>query len=238
MQPDESAFSDPSYKMTANINDKNIPLFVIHQLSDKEHQIYPLQDNASGPHKLDDGTYNHKLEFDGDENIYLELRTKNEEDMEGLVEYLFGPDLEPLAEAADSAKSYAYSVNGNEMACNVGVRAAVYLYKNDPILFPVKHNNEWGAALYCDSISDGKCYTAPENVLSGEVTWDGKANNIYDDLDNDKLSKFESISNVAGCNYPDFDELQKQANNGAIIIGVRKNASGYFGMTMPPVSVK
>ena len=72
-------------------------------------------------------------------------------------------------------------------------------------------------------------------VLSGEVTWDGRANNIYDDLDDNKLTKFETISNASGCNYPDFDELQKEANKGVAIVGVKKveGSAGHIVLIMP-----
>ncbi|HCX99492.1 MAG TPA: hypothetical protein DG754_05060 [Bacteroidales bacterium] len=121
----------------------------------------------------------------------------------------------------------AFSITGNGMACNIGVRAAVYLYKNDPILFPEKTFGNWGAPLFYDSVVNNTCHTAPENILSGEVTWEGQANKMYDDLDNGRLSKFASIANAEECNYPDFGELQKQANNGGIIIGVKKNSAGH-----------
>mgnify|MGYP006289953297 CR=1 FL=1 len=230
VQPDESTFSDPSHKMTANINDKNIPLFVIHQLSDKEHQIYPLQDNASGPHKLDDGTYNHKLEFDGDENIYLELKTKNEEDMEGLVEYLFGPDLELIQEKADSALDVGESWNPDSQACNNVVRAYLYYLKQDPVLFPeaMEPGHSYGSGL------EGP--NGP-TILKGEISWDGKANRIYEDLKNGEVTEyFSEITKSSTQTWNDFfNDIQDKANSGEIIIGVKKESStdGHIVAFMP-----
>mgnify|MGYP006290911853 CR=1 FL=1 len=221
---------DPSYKMTANINDKNIPLFIIHQLSDKDHKIYPLKENASGPHELVDGTYNHKLEFDGDDNIFLELRTKNEEDMEGLVEYLFGPDLELIQEKADSALDIGEAWNPNSEACNNVVRAYIYCLKQDPVLFPVEMEpgHRFGSGL---EGPDGP------TILKGEISWDGTANKIYKNLEDGDLSEyFSEITKSSTQTWNDFfNDMQDKANSGEIIIGVKKeiSESGHIVTFMP-----
>jgi len=221
---------DPSYKMTANINDKNVPLFIIHQLSDKDHKIYPLKENASGPYELDDGTYNHKLEFDGDDNIFLELRTKNEEDMEGLVEYLFGPDLELIQEKADSALDIGEAWNPNSEACNNVVRAYIYCLKQDPVLFPVEMEpgHRFGSGL---EGPDGP------TILKGEISWDGTANKIYKNLEDGDLSEyFSEITKSSTQTWSDFfNDIQDKTNSGEIIIGVKKESStaGHVVVFMP-----
>ena len=225
VQPDESTFSDPSHKMTANINDKNIPLFVIHQLSDKEHQIYPLQDNASGPHKLDDGTYNHKLEFDGDENIYLELRTKNEEDMEGLVEYLFIPTYDFDEETInDIIEDISDETSG--MACNFCVRDAFFRITGSDILYPYDDTNN-----VCHS-----CEEENQRPQGGLVDGNGQANRMYDEIvSGDLQSYFTKINNMEGEDYPNFSRMQEDVNNGQVILGLYKNpgGSGHVVIMMP-----
>ncbi len=121
--------------------------------------------------------------------------------------------LAQYSEAADTALSCAFSWSGNSMACNIGVRTAIYFYKNNQLLFP-------------KSPGSGLFKSDQEPYLIGEITRPGKANDIYNDLENEELSEFETISNATGCSYPDFDELQNQANNGVVIIGVRENSSG------------
>jgi len=162
-----------------------------------------------------------KFDYKNRDECGIEIAIPNKQKQK-LKDYLFGALIKQFSKAADTATSCAFSWSGNSMACNIGVRTAIYFYKNDKVLFP----EDPGSGLFK---ADQKPY------LIGKITNPGKANNIYDDLEDNELSEFKPISNATDCNYPDFDELQEQANNGAVIIGVRKNnsGSGHIVLIMP-----
>lgn len=116
-------------------------------------------------------------------------------------------------------------------ACNICVRAALYLMKNDPALFP----------------TSGSGYHNPTNEfiseeIEGYITPDGKAIRIKEDFDNlagkPKLNeRFEWIEKGAEETYQAyFKRLQDQADVGQIVIGVMLNSSydeGHIVMITP-----
>jgi len=161
-----------------------------------------------------------KFDYENREGCGIEIAVPIEQKQE-FKDYLFGALIEQFSQAADTAISCAFSWSGNDMACNIGVRTTVYFHKNDKVLFPVS-----GSGLFKAN---------QEPYFKGEITDPGKANNIYNDLDSNDLDEFEKITNASGCNYPDFEELQEQANDGAAIIGVKENntGSGHIVIIMP-----
>jgi len=70
------------------------------------------------------------------------------------------------------------------------------------------------------------------------VNGDGTANSIYNTL-NDKDSElsqhFEEIYDMAGEDYPDFTQMQQDANDGQLIVGVlkRDGQAGHIVILMP-----
>jgi len=158
--------------------------------------------------------------------------------IEKLKEYLFGLDkekseknenhvpIEVFLKAAQMATQIA-SKYTSSTACNICVRSALYLMKNDSALFP----------------TNGSGFNDPENnfklrEVKGFITPQGKAINIKNDFDN-LISKIELYERFVEIPKKDdegledyFQRLQNEADQGAIIIGVMLNASCTIGHVM------
>ena len=121
-------------------------------------------------------------------------------------------------------------------ACNICVRAALYLIKGDSALFPL----------------DGSGYHDPNNdyisrEIKGYITPNGNAKRIKGDFDNllgkPKLNeRFVEVKKADDESWPEyFKRLQDEADVGGILIGVMLNSSGTSGhvmMVMPGGLVK
>ncbi len=112
-------------------------------------------------------------------------------------------------------------------ACNICVRAALYLMKDDPALFPTSGSGYHNPTSKFIS-EEVKGYIAPE----------GRAIRIKEDFDNlagkPKLNeRFEWIEKGAEETYQAyFERLQDQADIGQIVIGVMLNSRGDEGHTV------
>ena len=199
---------DVSLTLHSVREDEEANIIDITAFEEEEYHRNYMTDQAS----IDEMCYTVSFDYKNRGGVGLEMAVPVEQ-KESFKDYLLGALLAQYSMAADTAMSCAFSWSGNDMACNIGVRTAIYFYKNNQLLFP-------------KSPGSGLFKSNQEPYLIGEITKPGKANDIYNDLENEELSKFEPISNATECSYPDFDELQDQANNGVAIIGVRENSSG------------
>ncbi|ALO13904.1 hypothetical protein L21SP5_00224 [Salinivirga cyanobacteriivorans] len=202
-----------------NVTTKNIPY------TDENVEVIPIKFEKYVPM------------YDTYEDAYFHVYV-TAEDIDTLKNYLFGIDIQEMQVNADSAVSLVEGMVGNGMGCNLGLRSYLYLHKGDSVLFPTKKSmySDIGGALYYDSVaSDGRWWATADKIFSGEVKNDGQANDMYDGLENEEISSFEQIPNTDGCDYPDFDNLQEQANEGTIIVGVKNNSggSGHVVVLMP-----
>ncbi|HPY82697.1 MAG TPA: hypothetical protein PLU45_05005, partial [Bacteroidales bacterium] len=109
-------------------------------------------------------------------------------------------------------------------ACNICVRSALYITKNDSALFPKSKSG------YYDPLQDYK-YREIEGLISGN----GQAYYIKSDFDklqtNFELNKlFKEIKKEENESVQDFfQRLQNDADRGIIIIGVMYNSAGTEG---------
>ena len=121
-------------------------------------------------------------------------------------------------------------------ACNICVRAALYLIKGDPALFP----------------TDGSNYHDPDNnyearEIKGYITSDGNAKRIKEDFDNlagkpslnERFTEVKKTEQETWREY--FKRLQDEADAGEILVGVMLSSKGEWGhmmMIMPGGLVK
>ena len=112
-------------------------------------------------------------------------------------------------------------------ACNICIRAGLYILKNDSALFP----------------KIGSAYHDPNNnfiarTLKGFISGDGRAPDIkadFDDLpsNNELYARFEEIPKTESETWQDyFIRLQQRADNSEIIVGVMLTSSGASGHVM------
>ena len=120
-----------------------------------------------------------------------------------------------ITQASTEAVAFGTSFVGNitSPACNICTRAAVYISsgRGDTVLFPLQGSRIGETTLL---------------YLKGLVTNPGQANNIADNLQAGSISRWMFIPDMPGEDYPDFEELQTEANDGHIIIGTYRNNSG------------
>ncbi|ALO13810.1 hypothetical protein L21SP5_00128 [Salinivirga cyanobacteriivorans] len=150
---------------------------------------------------------------------------------EKFKDYLLGGLIAQISVNADSALNAGESWNPDDYACNNAVRAFLYYQKNDAILFPVTHP-EYPNSIYGSGLES----VAGPTILKGEISWDGKANMIYDDLGTGNLANsFEEIvKNSTQTWKVFFEEIQSSANSGEIIVGVKKEPDhGHVVVFMP-----
>lgn len=138
----------------------------------------------------------------------------------------FDIDEDDIEDVADNCLEWveADSVN-RSYTCNFCVRDAFYKITGSTILYPESPNN---ACICCD----------PEeyNLEGGLVDGNGTANTIYSTLgddDSDLAQYFEEISDMEGEDYPDFTQMQLDADNGQLIIGVKSAGTGHVVLLMP-----
>jgi flagellar hook assembly protein FlgD len=121
----------------------------------------------------------------------------------------------------------AYVGNVTDAACNICTRAAVYLStgKGDTLLYPIE-----GSYIG----NDQSLY------LKGLITNPGKANDIYDKLLIGSITRLMHIPDMIGEDYPDFEELQDNVNDGQIIVGTLRNnsGSGHVVMIVPGTAAR
>lgn len=200
--------------------------------------------------EVQNGIHTIGFSFKVDEGSYFRVLVTNEKDSvvtnqkaEKLRKYLFG-EIEPIKEvkikkyvtvvkdkitsAAEKAVDYGDDFVGNSTwaACNICTRAAIYIStgEGDDLLFPKEGSR----------IGDSQSV-----YLKGEINNPGQANNIYDDLKDKLVAKFEYIPDMVNEDYPDFEQLQDDVNGGQIIIGTYRNTSGGSGhvvMIVPGLS--
>ncbi|HHU87484.1 MAG TPA: fibronectin type III domain-containing protein [Peptococcaceae bacterium] len=155
-----------------------------------------------------------------------------------LKEYLFGDiseneeqkddeiDIEQIIEDTKTATQVASKYTSGT-ACNICVRSALYIIKNDSVLFP----------------ETGSGYNDPNNgyvsrEIQGYITPDGRAIYIKSDFDNlsNKTKLNERFVEISKTETEDwaayFQRLQNDADKGIIIIGVMLNSSGTVGHVM------
>ncbi|MEQ8681935.1 MAG: fibronectin type III domain-containing protein [Cyclobacteriaceae bacterium] len=104
--------------------------------------------------------------------------------------------------------------------CNMCVRDAFYKITGKTILYSGTENRK---CLCCDPIE--------EDIQGGLVSGNGQANSIYEtfmDKDSELSKQFEEIYDMEDEDYPDFVQMQSDANIGQIIVGV-KSVSGGIG---------
>ena len=108
-----------------------------------------------------------------------------------------------------------WSENSNvSYTCNFCVRDAFYRITGSTILYPGSPNN---ICVCCDPDET--------NLTGGLVDGNGTANTIYNTLvdeDSDLAQYFKEISDMEGEDYPDFTQMQLDADNGQLIVGVKK----------------
>lgn len=138
----------------------------------------------------------------------------------------FDIDEDDIEDVADNCLEWveADSVN-RSYTCNFCVRDAFYKITGLTILYPGSPNN---ACICCD----------PEeyNLTGGLVDGNGTANTIYNTLadeDSDLAQYFEEIFDMEGEDYPDFTQMQLDANNGQLIVGVKSAGTGHVVLLMP-----
>ena len=163
--------------------------------------------------KMEDGDYLVKLTASLDESYsngfedYERVVVKNQKYVTVVKD--------TITSAAEKAVGYEDDFVGNSTwaACNICTRAAVYIStgEGDDVLFPKRGSR----------IGDSQ-----SKYLKGEINDPGKANNIYDDLEDGLVAKFEYISDMDNEDYPNFDQLQNDTNDGQIIVGTYYNSSG------------
>jgi hypothetical protein len=77
------------------------------------------------------------------------------------------------------------------------------------------------------------------SIKIGQVIWDGKANNIYDSFENgdldDSFVELEKKNNETWNQF--FDNMQKEANSGVVIIGVIKESGHGHIVSLVPSSL-
>jgi len=146
-------------------------------------------------------------------------------------------ELETLEANAKEGIDAGENWNPDSYACNNAVRAFLYYYKTDAVLFPVTDpdhpNSDWGSGL--------EGLNGP-TILKGDISWDGTANKMYEDFyeeGNDLSSSFAEIEKSDTDTWNTyFDLLQKLANKGEIIIGVvhsddRSASRGHIVVLVP-----
>ncbi len=160
-----------------------------------------------------------------DEEV-VRLNVKKEQYGE-LKEYLLFSMLDEITVNSTKALSAGEDINPTSYACNITVRAYLYYHKNDSALFPESYQgtSTWGAPLCCPT---GANSYAPESIKIGKVNWDGRANNIYDSFEEGDLDEhFTEIVKSSTQTWNDFfNDLQRRANKGEVIIGNIKRSGG------------
>ena len=132
-----------------------------------------------------------------------------------------------------NATTIGTKFTGNEtsVACNVCVRSALLLLKEEPALFPYE-----GSAFY----DPGKAFEM--SYPKGYITNPGKAKNIKTDFDEitkkvELDSRFTELTRKSKESWEDyFKRLQTKADNGGIVVGVyisRDGSSGHVMMITP-----
>ena len=105
-------------------------------------------------------------------------------------------------------------------ACNFCTRAAIWRIAESSVLFP--NIGSWLGVVNRSHYLFGKAEAFPSREAVA-----GQANSIYLSLQNGKMTaEFEQIPNMEGATIPDFEEIQRMANRGMIIIGVTFSSSG------------
>ena len=120
-----------------------------------------------------------------------------------------------------------YTGNKTSVACNVCVRSALLLLREDQVLFPLE-----GSAYYDPADGFKKSY------IKGSITNPGRAKNIKEDFDaisskfdlNVRFTEIEKNASEGWEAY--FKRLQDKADQGGIVIGVMLSSSGSSGHVM------
>ncbi len=182
-------------------------------------------DNESGwDGKSDEGNWIEKGDYKITLTVAQDKDYKNgytDFDMfEAKEEGLTKMELEALKTNAEDGIEAGESWNPDSYACNNAVRAYLYYQENDAVLFPETMPDKESDFPYGSGL-DGP---NDDTVLKGKISWDGVADEIYLDFagkGNDLGNEFEEIEKGESDTWNTyFDQLQKLANKGVIIIGV------------------
>lgn len=120
-----------------------------------------------------------------------------------------------------------YTSNETSVACNICVRSALLLLREDQVLFPLE-----GSAFYDPTDAFKVSY------IKGSITNPGRAKNIKEDFDVitskvDLNSRFTEIVKKSDEDWEAyFKRLQDKADAGGIVIGTMLSASGASGHVM------
>jgi len=139
---------------------------------------------------------------------------------------IFDIDEADIEAVADNCVEWVQEDSVNRSyTCNFCVRDAFYKITGLTLLYPGSPNN----ACIC-------CNPEEYNIVGGLVNGNGTANTIYStliDANSDLAQYFEEILDIEGEDYPDFTQMQLNANNGQLIIGVKNAGTGHVVLLMP-----
>ena len=137
----------------------------------------------------------------------------------------FDIDEDDIEDVADNCTDWSED-NDVSFTCNFCVRDAFYKITGSTILYAGSPNN---SCVCCDP--------QETNLTGGLVEGNGTANTIYNTLtddDSDLAQYFEEIDDMEGEDYPDFTQMQLDANNGQLIMGVlERTGPGHIVLLMP-----
>lgn len=135
---------------------------------------------------------------------------------------------EILTETQNATKvGTKYTSNETSVACNICVRSALFLLREEQVLFPLE-----GSAFYDPADAFKVSY------IKGSITNPGRAKNIKEDFDEitskaDLYSRFTEIVKKSDEDWEAyFKRLQDKADAGGIVIGTMLSASGASGHVM------
>ena len=177
-----------------------------------------------------------KVEYIVDGKVYITFAVPPNKG-EFFKEYLFSIDIKALNKKTLGLSSKATKVRDElkvtGSACNLCVRSAVYLIKNDSLLFP-EIKPTWNN--YADPNDNYKL-----KIITGKISVNGKAKYIKEDFDDigtdtDINGTYEEIKKTKDQTWSEFFKaLQDKADNAEIIIGTMMGSGdvGHIVMITP-----
>jgi hypothetical protein len=165
-----------------------------------------------------------------EEGFYLLKLTAciNENFIDGFIDYevfkakegLTAEQLLVIQEKSDEGIDTGETWNPSGYACNNAVRAYLYYLKSDTVLFPETMPDKEVNFRYGSGLSGPNDNT----VLKGKISWDGTADKMWDDFEDNGNTLTESFTEISKSSTESwntyFERLQKEANKGVVIVGV------------------